>query len=227
VEASSGRGEKLLRLLHTSDVHGAYKVLLRLLEKDNFDCWVDSGDLLPNKTRGDRRVEPVYQEKWLQWKGLGPRIAERLSGRPALLCPGNHDFIRVADHLKRFGVASHDLDRSPAAWGGEVWSGCRAVEWMSGEWNGEIHDFHACTEKMMASNPTVLVTHSPVARILDLSPIKGRNIGNPVLLDWLVNKPHRVRLVLHGHVHEEPGTASGRGITFVNSAETSNVIEFR
>jgi Icc-related predicted phosphoesterase len=213
-----------LTILHTSDLHGRYKRALRLLESEAYDVWVDSGDFFPNKTRGDLKVEPKYQRKWFAWKGLGERIKKALNGRPALITPGNHDFVDLAQLLQKHGVAARNLNNAPVVWGGETWAGCRAVEWMAGEWNGEIHDFRACTARMMDSNPTVLVIHSPVSGVLDYSPIKGGNIGNPVLASWLAYKPHQVKLVLHGHVHEQPGVEQQMGITFVNSAETHHTV---
>ena len=213
-----------MRILHTSDVHGRYKPLLKRLAMQDYDVWVDSGDLFPNKTRGDRKVEPKYQRKWFQWKGLGERLKKALGGRPVFIVPGNHDFVDLAQLLQAHDVVARNLHNGPVSWGGEVWSGCRAVGWMDGEWNGELHDFRPCTTKMMSSNPTVLVTHAPVSGVLDNSPIKGGHVGNPVLASWLAYKPHRVKLVLHGHIHEEPGAERHMGVTFINSAQTHHLL---
>jgi Icc-related predicted phosphoesterase len=50
----------MTRLLHTSDLHGNYKLPMRA---SDFDVWVDTGDFFPNITRG-QNIEPQWQHDW-------------------------------------------------------------------------------------------------------------------------------------------------------------------
>jgi Icc-related predicted phosphoesterase len=49
-----------MKILHTSDLHGDYKLPMR---NDDFDVWVDTGDFFPNLTRGEF-IEPRWQHDW-------------------------------------------------------------------------------------------------------------------------------------------------------------------
>jgi hypothetical protein len=41
-----------LLILHSSDLHGQYKLLLEGHANTDFDVWVDTGDFFDNKGRG-------------------------------------------------------------------------------------------------------------------------------------------------------------------------------
>jgi Icc-related predicted phosphoesterase len=50
-----------VRILHTSDLHGQWRLPMRF---EDFDVWVDTGDFLPNLSRG-KAVEAGFQRSWL------------------------------------------------------------------------------------------------------------------------------------------------------------------
>lgn len=50
-----------MKILHTSDLHGNWKLPMRYAD---FDVWVDTGDFFPNISRGER-VESNFQKSWL------------------------------------------------------------------------------------------------------------------------------------------------------------------
>lgn len=50
-----------LRILHSSDLHGQWR---KLLTVEDFDIWVDTGDFLPNISRGES-IEAAWQTGWL------------------------------------------------------------------------------------------------------------------------------------------------------------------
>lgn len=51
----------MTRILHSSDLHGKWRSLLTV---QDFDVWVDTGDFLPNISRGES-IESAWQTGWL------------------------------------------------------------------------------------------------------------------------------------------------------------------
>ncbi len=49
-----------MKILHTSDLHGDYKLPMKT---QDFDVWVDTGDFFPNISRGDK-IETRWQKDW-------------------------------------------------------------------------------------------------------------------------------------------------------------------
>ena len=246
-----------MRILHTSDLHGNWRLPTAF---QDFDVWVDSGDFFPNASRGTA-IEPAYQNTWLTrdklafLKSAKPLVrnlhpgesgwlppdrrqppfegsivkclAEWLAGRPALSVPGNHDYTDLAAALRDAGAHAGNLTAGRATLGGTRFAGLREIPWIEGEWAGESRDpeLRAAVDRAMSADPEVLVSHSPASGILDLSDGKGGHVGIVPLSQWLTYRPHNVRLVLHGHVHEQPFVTREMDITFSNAAQTARVIE--
>lgn len=205
-----------IQILHTSDLHGDYKTLLAALEGD-FDVWVDTGDFFPNKTRGEVAVEVPYQTKWFAWKDLGERIVKGLAGRPLVSVGGNHDYTSLAALVRDAGGVSFDISEGPARIGGEVFAGFREIPYIQGEWNGETlgPDFKAIVEDCFISDPTILVTHSPAAGLLDDRAHGGGVVQLTSALTW---QPHKVKAHFFGHIHETQGSVTEMGVRFINGA---------
>lgn len=218
-----------MKLLHTSDLHGAKEAYHALLGwKQPFDIWIDTGDFLPTAGRhkgiGGRiwaHAEEGYQARWLNFTDLAKRLTDWLDGRPAILVPGNHDFVSLHAALLRAGAEAHLITPQGVNVAGLIWAGFREVNWIDGEWVGEVHDMHELIEKTFSTSPDILVTHAPPAGILAL------DYGVVALTSALTWKPHKVKLHLFGHVHECGGQEREEmGIRFVNGAEHINLIEW-
>lgn len=241
--------KKKLRILHTSDRHGSWRPILGF---EDFDLWIDSGDWMPNITRGTP-IEARFQASWMTLDKLKLRklyqragdfyptdseqpphtgsIAQRLTtwlaGRPMLCVPGNHDYADLAACLRTAGAQALNLTKGPAKVGGLRFAGMREIPVIAGEWAGESGEpeLRAAVERVMSFDPQVLVTHSPPNGILDLSDNKGGHVGISALTQWLVYRPHRVQLVLFGHVHEQPAVVREMDIMFSNAAQTARILE--
>ena len=237
------------------------------MQYQDFDIWVDTGDTLPNISRGEK-VEANFQKSWLtrnretlrkmtmpwlrtrygsegsRWyppktkqpPSSGSIVAELtawLRGRPLISVQGNHDFTSLADPMKRAGANVWDVGaQGPIEVGGEVFAGFREIPYVTGEWAGELQagmmGQAAASElvrKGLSANPTILLTHSPGAGILDYCKPKGGHCGLPSLSFALATRPHRVKLHLFGHVHEETGIKEEMGILFSNAATTARIIQ--
>jgi len=208
----------MLRILHTSDLHGKHKPLLSV-DPSTFDVWVDTGDFFPTAGRhkgiGFRIHPPAevsHQGRWVGCKMLGSRLTEWLDGRPAIICSGNHDFISLHAVLRGSGADAHQVTPEGFDLLGHRWAGFREIPFIIGEWAGECHDFSPFLERLDPS-ADILVTHAPPGGILS----EEWGIGS--LTQHLAYKPHNVKLHLFGHVHGCGGQEREEmGIRFVNSA---------
>ncbi len=104
-----------LRILHTSDLHARTSFLLDAMRTTVWDVWVDTGDFFPNRTAGNRQIEPAFQTRWAEWPALGPKLVEILRGRPLLSVAGNHDYISLARVVQLAGRGVVLGDRTAGA----------------------------------------------------------------------------------------------------------------
>lgn len=220
----------MLRVLHTSDLHGVYKPLLAV-DPALFDVWLDTGDFLPTHGRTLRtgmtilpEVERKQQSKWLGYRFLPARIAEWLGGKPAIVLGGNHDFISLYGSLQHAKVNVHLVTPAGVTVCGLKWAGFCEVHQVNAEkeWVGEVPRsdanmvFRGLIEQTLASDPDILVTHSPPGGIL--CP-RGEDYGIDELTQALTYRPHAVRMHFFGHDHKGGGqTVDLMGIRFVNGA---------
>lgn len=198
---------------HLSDLHGALK---RVLDTNtNPDLWIATGDMFPNRTRGDVVVEVSHQRNW--WDFYGKKISDRFQGRPVVVVDGNHDYISFAQALREHGVEAYDISESPTVLGMKF-AGFREIPYIAGEWNGENHDFRSVVDEAFAQDPDILVTHAPPAGILD-EDCHGAGYGINLLMQALSYRPHKIRAHFFGHAHECGGkTVEEMGIRFFNGA---------
>lgn len=214
-----------MKVLHSSDLHGNYKRLLVDHAESDFDVWLDTGDFFDNFGRKRTgRIEPVrelqYQTKWLGWTGLLGRFTTWLRGRPALIMPGNHDFISLAPRLKAAGANAQAIPLEGTHLLGMKWAGFREIPYIDGEWAGEEVDFTTQIEGVLASSPDILVTHGPPGGILD----DEEGYGCPALTSALMYQAHNIRFHFFGHVHRDGGkTEEALGIRFVNGATKARI----
>ena len=186
-------------IAHCSDLHGNLESLLR--GSRNPDVWVLSGDICPNKTRGQVEEEAPFQRAWFE--SNAELLSKRFAGKPVVVVGGNHDYIELAELLRPYGVDAVTLTPEGAEVAGVRFAGFPEVPFMLGEWRGECHDFTEILERTFASDPEILVTHAPPAGILDYTHAGGKGIS--ALTSSLMYRQHRIRVHLFGHVHEHGG----------------------
>jgi len=219
----------MVKVLHSSDLHGRWDDLCRNLDALDYDVWLDTGDFFPNKTRGSWHVEPEYQQHMFGW--YVHYIVQHLQGRPVIIMPGNHDFTDLGKLLVAAGHPADQIFRpnlnEVVTVGGLTWAGFRHIPWIAGEWNCEVEGYEL-VEKVqlldkMNPQPDVLVTHAPPAGILAAG-YGGADYGIPPLANWHAYKNKRTRCHFFGHVHEQGGeraqiSQGGATCTFYNGAE--------
>lgn len=216
-----------MRVLHTSDLHGRYKELLAFDEL--FDVWLDTGDFCPNKPlRGGGLIEPAteqgWQSRWLSYKQLPHRLADWLGGRPAVVCSGNHDFIRLCPRFRMGGCDAHEVTPEGFELGGLRWAGFPEILYYQGRWAREVPDerLRVLTRNALATRPDVLVTHEPPAGIL----ASQEEYGSPAMREELDAAAERPRAHFFGHDHSCGGRdVEQLGIHFYNGATHLRVVE--
>ena len=212
-------------ILHISDTHGRMSKPFR-----EASVVVHTGDLLPNKTRGDRYVEPGHQTEWL--RSVMHELAKWVGTRPFLFMPGNHDFVDPCPGMRRAGIDAHNLhEEGPRSIDGVTFGGVPFVPYFGGEWNYEVSeaeiDYHLSNLKSV----DVLVTHCPPLGVLDdanrgLGSRLGRSIGSKAIHAHVEQKQPRWHLC--GHVHECGGSEVLLGKTrVVNSAGHAQVLTWK
>lgn len=186
------------------------------------EVWIDTGDLLPNtvmeRGMGWAEAQRRHQVRFMRNSQLGPRLAEALAGRPAVLLPGNHDFALLRLMLLRAGGRVFDGTQTFTL-NGERFAGFREVPKVMGRWMGEADEatLGARVAATMAADPTVLLSHAPARGVHD-DPTHVLHLGIHALRRALAGG-HSVGWHLHGHVHETGGQCTRvQGLTHVNAA---------
>ena len=217
----------MTKILHTSDLHGNYQLLIEILDSVDFDIWVDSGDFFPNSTRGDSAIENRFQDDWLRQISLPEKLRNLLSGRPVIVVPGNHDYIDLSSRLQEDGCTSHNLCHGSVTIDGIRFAGFREIPYIRGEWAGEVYNesFDEIVDKLIEKDPNVVVTHAPGRGILSVDSY-GSNHGIRQLSNAIQWKLQNVQAHLFGHVHGSGGRKTVLGdITFSNAATYFNIVE--
>lgn len=209
-------------------MHGDYGELLKQLSASDYDAWVDTGDFLPNSTRGIAAVERKYQQGYFE--RYAKSFVAALAGRPFIFVQGNHDFWDVSSQLVAAGHPASAIIKpnlaSLVTACGLTWAGFHHVPYMQGEWAGETYgrELRELCERIaeLPALPNVLLTHcpptGPLSEVYD-----GYHAGNDHLAQWFTyDNPEdatRVRYNLFGHIHERGGRQyTDMGVTFINGA---------
>ena len=215
-----------MRVLHSSDLHGGYPAL-QGVEAD-FDVWLDTGDFFPNLAGPagpvDADEEVAFQRRWMAGApDLAGRIAIWLAGRPALIMPGNHDYVDLAGAVRDAGARAIEVVPRGVELLGLRWAGFRQVKWMDGTWNGETADFSEVVSQTFLNEPDVLVTHGPPAGLLE----SELGYGISALRDAL-QQSTRIRTHFFGHDHRTGGMSTEAfGIRFYNGAKSVRMVEIQ
>jgi Icc-related predicted phosphoesterase len=206
-------------LLHISDTHGE----LKPLDLSGVTAIVHSGDFFPNATRGNRFIEPAFQQRWVETNS--ERLRAWTGGAPLLFIPGNHDFLEDAQGVLRdFGIDATDLTGQVLRAHGLRFYGFPWVNRMDGEWNYEASDEEmALRFAEVPDDIDVLVSHGPIDDVLDVN-AEGQRCGSVALREGLSRRLRRPRLLLHGHIHESFGVQSYAGTLVSNAATVQHKI---
>lgn len=212
-----------LILFHISDTHG----LPRKKVVDRADVIVHTGDLFPNRTRGNRFVEVPYQTLWLE--KTANDWAKWAGGRPVILVNGNHDYIDPVPIFRAHGIHAVNVEGRVIDLHGFRFMGLPDIPWMGGEWNHERQEdeIDEHFNMIMDYEPDVVVAHCPPYGILDTpDAYGGAHIGSTAISNALSYRDHVPLAYLCGHCHERGGRKDMvRGMIVSNAATSANVIE--
>ena len=212
-----------IRVGRSSDLHGKHKQLLTALREQDYDAWVDTGDLQPNPGWGNpiRRhpnVQAKLQRDWWQYKNLAPRIIEALDGRPFFGVPGNHDFynyMRMLAHRYDNVYALDSSQEAPVEVLGLRWYGISQIPYIAGHWAYETtqRELGFLVESIPSTD--VLLSHAPPAGVLSWRD------------EWGIEGLERCdfKYLFCGHVHECGGmeTTLPNGKVVANTATTFGI----
>lgn len=213
-----------VRLLHLSDSHG---VLYPLRIPPRTDAIVHSGDIFPTfKMASDRpRLERGLQEQWIA--ANAERLVRWTQGLPFLYCTGNHDYTDGESALRDAGIDAHCLNGHIAEFAGLSFYGFPWTKFFTGTWNDELRAPEMGLRVAGILAVDVLVSHGPIAGILDRNSY-GEGCGDPTILTSFLyddDVPVPRRAYLHGHIHESHGVRTWQGITVSNAATTQHILE--
>ena len=209
----------IMRLIATSDTH----TYVNVNDIPEGDVFIHAGDLM---TTG-------YLDDWyeqLEWLNA-------LEHKIKIFVPGNHDF-----HLQNYpGPALQDMRKIgvtvlgyPGNENYETYTlpngctigGCSYVSGLGNRWAfGEnTFKYFDCDPKKMInrviSGCDIVVTHAPFYGILDTSLRNGKSAGEIMFkttLDLLLDSENtRISTIIHGHIHEQYGHVTYRGVDIFN-----------
>ena len=214
-----------IRIAHASDTHNQPSIVRQVADLD-VDVLLLTGDMMGNKVNRmygetvDAITERAYQTGW--FRKHAKKWAQDLNGRPVISVPGNHDFISITTWLRHYGVTVLEItDENPMVeFMGVRFAGFRQVEYLAGEWVGEVRDFDGIIDRAFNCNPRVLVGHSPPAGILEYGDNEQDRRGIGALNTALFRtRDHNVTDHFFGHAHESGGqSVTLGGINFHNGA---------
>lgn len=226
-----------MKIFHCSDWHGQLS-----LDAGDVDVIVCSGDLFPNKSRGDRDIEVPFQTEWLQ-RNLNKfaRLATHpvRGSLPFLFTSGNHDFIDPCPMLREYAVNAINLDDRMVTVDGVRFFGLPWIPFIIGEWAFELppSELTAKTHEIPLDDVDVLVSHCPPSGFLDMDE-NGLRRGNSALTSRLYYDCERwPKAILTGHIHNSygmidmsgPSPASDENRTCIisNAATGSREVEIK
>lgn len=228
----------MLKISHTSDLHGIF-----IPQASSAEVIVATGDLFPNASRGNRAIEPAFQDRWI--KQHIENYKRLLNGRPLIFIHGNHDFSQnFAEILTDNGMEIYDINDRRLEFRGFTFYGFPWIPYICGEWNYELTgtDLHNKVRELQdkLNDVDVLCCHSPPYGVLDSNYVikdddgnfdysYGSRFGNQPLTDLICYKWDQItnppRYVLCGHCHESKQTEERFDIFFSNAATTSRTID--
>lgn len=218
-----------MRLLHCSDRHESFPEL-----RGNFDCIVDSGDILPDPPR-EEKEKAQWQLQWLE--DHIEEYRQWLNDKPFLFVAGNHDRIspfEMEHLLNTNGIEAYCLHDKIVSHKGINFYGFPYVNPINGNYFYETESadmIHKVDQMVRDINlrayVDVIVAHAPPAGILDYSFRNKESYGIKAMTDafsYKIDKNRRPRLYCCGHIHEAAITME-YDMIISNAATSFHIIE--
>ncbi|MCA9547748.1 MAG: metallophosphoesterase [Myxococcales bacterium] len=209
-----------VKILHTSDVHGEIDRLCALLSRPDYDLWVDTGDLQPDRWREGARANFDRQQAWWADGSVARRLRLALADRPVVLCYGNHDHYEFGGLIDAHHVGVHQC----AEVLGLRFAGFADTPVIARDYFPRQRDPAALAtlvRGMVRLAPDVLMTHAPPSGPWSHKPAWGL----PGLAEALQTS-QGIQAHLCGHIHER-GTEGPQWVGPVplyNSARRHNLL---
>jgi Icc-related predicted phosphoesterase len=202
--------------------------------KGNFDCIVDSGDILPDAPNGEKE-----KAKW-QFQWLEEHIEDYkqwLDEKPFLFTQGNHDHANsweMEGLLNSNGIEAYCLHDKIVNHKSVNFYGFPYVNTINGNYAYEtdsLQMIHKVDQMVRDINlrayVDVIVAHAPPAGILDYSFRNKEAYGIKAMTDafsYKIDKNRRPRLYCCGHVHQQ-GITMEYDMIFSNAAQSFHILE--
>lgn len=177
-----------MKILHLSDTHGGQ--FWKHPISPDIDVVCHTGDLCPDPPYSVDFISG--QTEWI--KSHAKDINKWIGSKPFVYVQGNHDFIEISEFVNAIKLTSTPLHLL-----GEQWCGMSEVPYINGQWNNEAdkYEMMAVVDKVISANGTILLCHTPPSGIL------SQQWGCSSLTLQLMNRDHRYKAILFGHVHLE------------------------
>ena len=224
----------MIKILHTSDLHGNISKIIERHKNDDFDIWIDSGDFHPDPPDFAKRLYSkdeleYFQSSWFYEKE--EEIVNWLNERPLISVPGNHDWsnlnnfigIKAEEGPEVLGLKFSGFGEVPFC--GPVFANQR-----------DVNDFGDLIQRIDEHQPDVLITHSPPFGILDTIASRMRktvwsdtclmapiNLGCKALTDYIFIKPNKIKFHFFGHIHNCAGVKTHKDVMFCNGATNASI----
>lgn len=222
----------MIRVLHTSDLHGQVVDKVLGAKLGEFDVWFDSGDFFPDLFGFAFRSEENKQYQKDYAENIEKFIVKFLDGKPFSCVAGNHDSINLARFLNEKGHKNcHEIkpDEVLDLCGLKV-SGFPHVNFINGCFYNEAFSPHMdkVTSLCLDQEPDTIVVHAPPFGVMDKVYYTGEHIGNRKLTNSIVyNKSNNVKRIFCGHVHSPGHNKEMLGIDVFNGATQAKIHEIK
>jgi len=224
----------MLRILHTSDLHGSISDVIRRHRNEEFDVWVDSGDFFPDHPEFSKRLLPREENEYFQscfFYEKEDEIRDWIGDRPVISVPGNHDFEKLSNFIGLNAENGPEIN-------GVKFSGFPEVPYCGAAFNNQRdpQQFDDLLETVHKHQPKILVTHTPPYGVLDTIASRMKrsvwqdsclmaptSIGCSPLSRYLFGESHKIKYHFFGHVHNCVGVKMYKNIMFINGSCESKI----
>ena len=191
----------MMTIAHVSDSHGNHHFFPRI--RQDALAIFHTGDFLPNNSRGNVKVELLFQEEWVRTnkESLQTWVGDRLF----VFCAGNHDFFDPVPLMREWGIQAYNATNQKLNLLGKSIYGFPYIPYIAGEWNyeREIPEMSELVEEI--PDVDILLAHCPPAGILDFEG-GGKPCGNTSLANRLAyGEGLEPAYLLCGHFHGSSG----------------------
>lgn len=201
-----------MRIFGTSDIHGNFKTLTKLIKfirrRRDIDVVVFCGDIAKGyRWSSVSELAELQDEDYRYFKGM----IEDIKNKKVYFIRGNHDV---------FLPDNSDINFLPNAYKQGIEKDLIPFEMMYTDFyktnrEGTEKDLRYELSKIDYISGKVIVTHKPPLNVLDLG-YTGNNYGSKAIREMILNNEPLV--VFCGHIHEAYGTKMLGNTTVINCA---------